>query len=250
MRIAIPGTHRAHKTGVGKTLIGLTSILIALSGSASAWASSTPMEVPLGSQTARAAPAEIPMHGMSANDQSRSTILAFARCTVRSHRKIVESVLAMPPLDKQSQYALGKLADSDCLRAGELEMPNILMRGGLYAALYIADYDSVPAVPIMTPLDFTVDVGGATTPEAQQYLWLHQFADCVVRADTLDSRALVLAEVASPSENAIFAALAPHFSGCLIKGQSLTFSKAVLASVIAEVLYRQTKAASVPRSGS
>ncbi len=233
MRTAIPSTRRTRRTGAGKALIGLSSILLALSGATSA-----------------SAQTETPVRGMSESDAARATIIDFARCTVRSHRAVVEHLLTKSPLDKGSQYALGKLADSDCMSPGDLQIPYSLMRGGLYAALYMADYDFAPPVSIITPLDFTADVGGAATPEAQQYLWLHQFADCVVRADPQDSRALVLAGVANPSESAMFAALAPHFSGCMVKGQSLTFSKAVLAGLIAEVLYRQTKAASVRRSGS
>ncbi len=231
-----------------KALIGLSAIMLALSGAPPASASA-PTEVLPGSDSARAAPVQVPVHGKSANDAAWAAIVPFASCTVHAHRSMVENVLTMPPLDKRSQSALKSLADNDCLGAGEVDMPYTLMRGGLYAALYAADYNSAPAVATMTPLDFTADVGGAASLEAQEYLWLHQFADCVVRADTPDSRALVLAGVGNPSENAIFTALASHFNACMVKGQSLTFSKTVLTALIAEVLYRQTKVASVPKSG-
>jgi len=243
VRVAIRGKRR----GFGRALGGFSSILLMLAG-ASAAAAQT--ETRLGSRLPRTAPADIPTYGMSKDDAARVTLLAFGRCTVQEHRALVERTLVMPALDGATDKAIDKFMDDDCLRDGQLRMPTSLARGSLYAALYLADFGNAPAVaPFAAPLDFSGDVGGATTPEAQQYLALHQFADCVVRDDPADSRALLLARIGTQTENAVFAALAPHFNACIVQGQSLTFSKAVLTALIAEVLYRHSKAAAQPHAG-
>ena len=218
------------------------SVAASLCGSAMA---AGPMEEETGSHISRPAPAEIPLSRMSETDQARATIIAFSQCIVLSHRSAVEQALAIPPLDKQASRALGALAGSDCLRYGELSMRTTMLRGGIYAALYRIDFAKGAAAIADRPLDFSADVQGAVTPDAQQYLWLRQFADCVVRADPADARTLVLSPVASSAENASFAALAPHFNGCAVQGMTLTFSKVILSGLVAEALYREAKAASI-----
>jgi hypothetical protein len=129
---------------------------------------------------------------------------------------------------------------------GELRMDPSLMRGGLYAGLYRADYSHIDGTLGDQPVDFTADVKGSETPSAQQYIWSHEFADCVVRADQADARKLVLAPVASSIERQAFAALTPRFNGCMSAGQTLTFSRIVLTALISEALYREAKSSSKP----
>ncbi len=225
---------------LGRSIVAL-SVAASLCGAATA---AGPMEAPMGSKIGRPAPAEIPLAHMSETDKARAAIIAFSQCVVMSHRSAVERALAISPLDKQSNTALGALADSECLRYGEVTMQTTMMRGGFYTALYKLDFaKSAPAVAAQ-PLDFSGDVAGATTPEAQQYLWLRQFADCVVRADPAGARTLIMSPVASTTENASFAVLAPHFNGCAVKGMTLTFSKIILTGLVAEALYREAKVAS------
>ncbi len=247
MAVSGQAWHRVGRSGgtAGGRRFG--QVAIAFSVAASLYGSAVaagPMEEETGSHIARPTPAEIPLSHMSETDKARATIVALSQCIVLSHRGEVERALAIPPLDKQANRALGALAGSECLRYGELSMKTTMLRGGIYAALYRIDFaKSAPAIADR-PLDFSADVQGAVTPDAQQYLWLRQFADCVVRTDPADARTLVLSPVASAAENASFTALAPHFNGCAVQGMTLTFSKIILSGLVAEALYREAKAAS------
>lgn len=188
-----------------------------------------------------AKPAEIPRL-MSQADKARSTIIAFGRCVVQARRGVVEKVLALPLNDPGYQKGLNDLAFGGCLSGGELRLNGTLMRGGLYAALYLTDFRTHGAPLSETPVDYKVDLGGVSDSEYQQYLALHEFADCVVRTTPEAARTLVLASVGSEAETQAFALLNPSFGQCMAAGQSLEFSKIVLFGLIAEALYRESKA--------
>ncbi|WP_162140497.1 hypothetical protein [Sphingomonas sp. PR090111-T3T-6A] len=200
-------------------------------------------EMDTGSRIARPVPAVIPHHIKPTDDDSRLVTSAFGVCVVRAHRAMVERVLALPRFGKGTWHAFAVLADEKCLNSGTLAMPTDLLRGSLYAALYAIDFRVAPSVQITEPLDYKPDVAGAEPAAAQSYLALHDFGDCVVRADTATTRALVLSPVGSAAEGENFARLASRFSGCIVQGQTITFSKSVLSAVLAETLYRSTKAA-------
>lgn len=224
---------------------GLLAIIGACFGAGQASAQTgSQTEVETGSQIARPAPAEMPRYiKPKDSDAARQVASAFGVCVVRSHRTAAERALAMPSFGKNTWHALYSLADERCLKSGELMMPPELMRGSLYAALYAIDYRADPSVQITTPVDYSPDVVGADPAAGQNYLALHNFADCVVRADTATSRVLVLSPASSAAESENFARLTPRLSGCIVQGQTITFSKAVLSAVLAEALYRGTKAA-------
>jgi hypothetical protein len=149
----------------------------------------------------------------------------------------------LPVAGPATWQAFNTLANSKCLLRGSLGMPSELMRGSLYAAMYEIDYRSAPSVPLTVPVDYAPDVAGARPAEADDYLALHNFADCVVRADPATSRVLILSPVGSAAESASFAQLGPRLSGCIVQGRTITFSKSILSAIIAQALYRATKAA-------
>lgn len=187
-------------------------------------------------------PAEI-SQGLSPADNARATMLAFGACVVQSRRAGVERALAISPLDDRYKRELRNLATNDCLRAGEIRFDFLLMRGSLFAALYRIDFRAGPGALAAEPIDFAADLHGADSGDARDYLGLHQFADCVVRADPAAARALVMAPVAGRTEATAFATLGPRFSACIQQGQNIRFTRIVLTSLIAEALYRESKAA-------
>lgn len=201
-------------------------------------------EAETGSHIQKPAPADIPTNAMSEADRSRVAIMAFGQCVVLSQRSAVERVLALPPFDKATNRKLANLATSDCLRNGEISMPEAIMRGAVYRALYVADFGKAqPALP-PAPIDYWQDVGGVSADAAaQEYVGLHQFGDCVVRRDPEHSRKFILSTVGSNGENAALAALVPELGPCVSAGSKLTFSKIMLTSALAEALYRESRAA-------
>ncbi|MBA2935795.1 hypothetical protein HZF05_17080 [Sphingomonas sp. CGMCC 1.13654] len=198
------------------------------------------MEAETGSNIRTPAPAEIPYYSkLSDADRARATIIAFSQCVVLREAHGVARVLSANPIGSNQNKLLSDLAIDDCLRYGELRMDATLLRGGLYAALYRLNYRKISPPLADQPIDFTPDIAGATGNEAQNYIGLRQFADCVVRKDPSNSRSLILSDVGSKIETADFSVLSSSFSACLAQGTKITFSKAVIHGLIAEALYRE-----------
>ena len=203
-------------------------------------------EIETGHLTSSAKPADIQeqtdIHSsnMSAADRARATVIAYAQCLVERDRRNVERGVALFPGSTLEISALSKLAVDDCLRDGTLQFTGPLLRGALFIALYRRDYGR--AVPELKPdpVDFTL--GAPAIPErgSDQQIGLRTFADCVVRADPVNARVVVIASVAGSRETQGYIALRPRFNACMPQGVSLTFSKSVLSGLIAEALYRQT----------
>lgn len=218
--------------------ISIASAIAVTIGSHPAFAQT---ETQIGSHISRAAPADIP-DKLPDPTLVRATFEAFARCIVGSQRGSVERALSLSPIGKLYSQALTALSDQACLRGGSLEMDYPLLRGALFIALYNADYRRNNGNIAPQPLDFSEDVGGASTPEERRYIGLRQFADCVVRADPAASRALTLSRAGSSAENAAFSTLTAQLGPCINNGQTIGFSRIVLAGLIAETLYREAKA--------
>jgi hypothetical protein len=199
-----------------------------------------------GSHIWLSSPARIPDRREDEAMRARVTLTGYARCLVWRQPSEVKKVLSMPPMTLASRRAMKLLASSDCLYEGELKMQELIFRGALFINLYQKAYTSAPPPMNATRVDFAADVVGAAPEDASQYVGLRQLADCAARADPADSRAVVLAPVSSPAEQASFEKLAPQLNACAYKGQSLTFNKTMLAGLLAEVLYRDAPAESVP----
>ena len=173
-------------------------------------------------------------------ERARYTLNSYAACLVHLDRKRVEATLAMPIGTKASNAAAAKLSVAECLSDGELKMDGTLLRGSLYRALYRADFwRSVHALSPQ-PIDYAADIGAEGGPN--QYVPLHQYAECIVRADPTDTRNLLMGGTASATERDTLSRLSPTFSACLAKGSEIRFSKATLLGLLAEVMFRLSRA--------
>lgn len=222
------------------TRIKLAGLVASMALTTSATSIAAQTETELGSRIPHAAPAEIPLNRLSSAEKSRATILAFSTCVVMRSRPAVEHALSLPADDALARKALVNLATSDCLRYGELDLTPSLMRGGLFNALYRSDFSKKAPSLYNKPIDYRGDVNDPASPTSQSYLGLHNFADCVVRADPEDSRAIALASVASEAETTAFSRLSPALSGCVTIGQNIGFSKIMLTGALSEAIYRQS----------
>lgn len=73
--------------------------------------------------------------------------------------------------------------------------------------------------------------------------FLSNYGECVVRADPVRSRQLLLTVPESAEETAVFANMSPDFSQCMQKGATVEFSKMTMRGAIALNYYRLAKAA-------
>lgn len=168
----------------------------------------------------------------------------YGSCILQRSRRRAEAALRKVPGSKWEDQAMRKLASPDCLSDGVLSFQPGLFRGSLFEALYEADFKTTPvAAADAPPVDYSAGADAPITDEVRVQVALRQFADCVVRSNASAARALVLSKVGSAAEGDSFQQLMPAMSRCLAKGVELNFTRPVLRGLIAETLYRLSRAA-------
>ena len=176
--------------------------------------------------------------GVSDATRARLTLDALGRCLVREEPAKVGAFLKLVPGSRASRDAARKLQSDDCMVAGTVDAPDAALRGSLFTALYRSEFGTGadPLQPVGP--DFKAEAAGQPADIADAYVASRSFAECVVRADEKEARALVLAEPASADEAEAAKALTPAIAGCLPAGQTLELTKTTLVRLLAEMLYR------------
>jgi hypothetical protein len=176
-------------------------------------------------------------------DGIRQLVYDYANCVIERDRKRVDAYLASPPDSAESDRLWPTVAVDECLTVGTLTLTDAGFRGGAYNRLYRSDFGKKGPQDFsaVAPIDYArgMDAGRA---EAATDIGARQFADCAVRTDPADAKALVLSRIASADETKAFERLQPPQAACAQKGMRINFSKAALRAVIGEVLYRLSKA--------
>lgn len=202
------------------------------------------MESETGSHIPQAKSASIPQPGtMSDQTRARATAVEFGECVVGRFRAKATAAVKPFPNSPEEARALRGVAEPECLNGGRLKMAGPVMRGAIYIALYRHAFGNAAPAMIAQAPDFSEGAGQPSGTAAEQAVALRQFGDCVARRDPANTRAVVLAPVGSAAENAGYAALAPQFNACVPQGANLTFTKALLGGLFAEILYREAASA-------
>ena len=196
---------------------------------------------PVAAQYANTLPSQAALMRLPPADQARAIAGEYARCVAQRHRRAVDRALSLPFSGDWSSE-MRRLTDANCLEYQMLRFSPDLIRGALFGATYRLDYArAAPALATAEAIDFAAD-GSAGGPDGSMPA-LRRAVDCGVRAAPGDARAIVLADVASPAETRAYAAWVPHLANCLPHGSPIRFSRTVLGGMIAEMLYRNTRAA-------
>ena len=223
---------------------------IVLAGTLSAMSASGPAQnAELGHIVERRPPAVIRTEGESSGDVVRQTALAYAQCLLRTSRKAANSWLDART-DEESHNLRQRVVDPDCLYDGELQLPDMVLRGALYSALYRERFGSSPVNLTLTPLTPNQIPAASADPTKQSLATVVTFADCLVRKDPATARAMTLAAPGSAKESQHLNRLMPYLSSCLVQGTTLKLSKGVLVGGVAEALYRESLAASERPTGT
>jgi hypothetical protein len=224
--------------------IQTVAIVVAATSLAIAPATAFPAENPYGGGTRLTGPppAEIPTGPLSQQDKARVVTQRFAACLIKEHRTSVLKAIQPEPWQPGVGKLLATVADYRCLEAGQLEMPQSLLRGAFYQQLYRETFASgAPTLPA-TAIDFTA--GTKSLPDdAKTDVALRQFGDCVARKDLRDAHALALSSPGSAAESAALRNLMPHFGACVIQGSNWTLNRSSITAILSEVLYREGVAA-------
>jgi hypothetical protein len=182
-------------------------------------------------------PAEIQDGDDGNQNAARRVTNDYAQCLVRKYGRLTERAVAGPASEKSAKL-LSNLASPQCLSSGELRMPQALMRGAVFRALYIRAYGR--AAPANQPV--VVDFAAELIPGdelSRRMSALLPVASCVAHGNPDATRAFILAQTAAKAEQAAIEALRPALSACLPAQVTLRFSKAVLQGMLAEAVYRE-----------
>ncbi|WP_156818806.1 hypothetical protein [Sphingomonas sp. Mn802worker] len=116
--------------------------------------------------------------------------------------------------------------------AGQMKLSVTLFQEALSEALLSAEANF--AVPTRDKL-----AAGTWMTSDVPHRVVQEMATCLVERDRVTSTALVKSEPASPQEAAAFQTLMPLISQCLIRGTTLTSSRAGLRLALAAAVYYQ-----------
>lgn len=208
-------------------------------------------EVSKGSLVRQPGPAIVPKSDeRSRDDIARDVTFEFGRCVVWRHPGKAEAIAAKSLSPGEVDAVMRTLATPDCLSNATLKMPPGLMRGAIFRGLYLRDFGKSQPLLLDRPFDFTPMSGVPGTPPSNFFLANMAFADCVVRGQPMLSRALTMSRPGTPGEDEAVAQIRPHLGGCLFADTKVTFNRAGLSALIAEALYRESRAAAPPTQKS
>ena len=182
----------------------------------------------------------------ASNGEARRVMSGFISCIINREAYKIRPLLDHP-VGEAPTPNWAALADAGCLEySGSLKFASMLMRGGIYNALYKEDFGKAePVVNFEDVPRITYPFASSDSPnskEADTYRLEMVLGDCIARAQPQESRSLVLSDVESPQEQSAVQALLPAISSCLPKGQTLTMNKSTIRGFVAEALYRLTVA--------
>ncbi|SCW68357.1 hypothetical protein SAMN02927924_02105 [Sphingobium faniae] len=199
-------------------------------------------EAPTGSHIHRPKPVEIvDSVKLTKSEIARRATNEFGQCVVMTSPKKVDVTVALGLKEPALTRSLKSLATPECLREGALKMPQELMLGSIFRAMYLRDFSKAQPPLLERGFDFKALVEDPNSPDGVAQILLRDFADCVVRADLEASRTLTMSTAGSAKEKSAFAMLIPKMGPCMPQGLTVNFSKDVLAALIAEVLYRNSR---------
>lgn len=231
----------------------LKFLLAALAGSLCVAPAMAQREKPVGTHIGRPEAAVVPENSrLSDDDVARKVAQEFGRCAIQRFPRQADQLAEKVMTPAQVRSTLVGMTSSDCLMGGSLTMPANLMRGAIFAALYQRDFKKGQPEFLAEPFDFRPYAGTIDTSESNGFMARASLSSCLVRAEPAGSRALILSPVASADETAALALLTAKFSGCAPKGQVIRLTQEAFIGLIAESLYRESRAArlSQPASGS
>ena len=179
-------------------------------------------------------------------DAARQTLEAFSSCVVERQYGRAAKLINMPIDGADYKKQLGSLTSyyDECLSTGEFSMSFDLLRGGLFQAFYLREFKSKGPVNFDTQIvtGYRAMYPETFSDQARTSVALVNFAECVTRADGANVRLLMTMPAGSNGETGVFQSLAPKLGPCIVQGNQIKFSKAILKGALAEGLYRLSMA--------
>jgi hypothetical protein len=175
--------------------------------------------------------------------EAQQAIYDYGECLVKARARQVERFLAAEPYSSSSTKIARQIVFNACLDAGEIQFDPEAIRGPFYQALYRTEFRNSLAVDLgrAPALDYS-DMTRAANGNSGVLVSLRRFADCVVRQDAGNVRALAFSQVGSAQESDAYRSLRPAMGSCIAPGDKVAFKPPLLRAVLNEVLYRLSAA--------
>jgi hypothetical protein len=171
---------------------------------------------------------------------ARMTLKEFGTCTVGRAPKVALAVVDLPYGTAAFDRALHRIADAECLSAGELVIPPYLMRGAIFEALYLREFGrgANPDVKSSPSFDYIAGYERPVSADAANTIALAIVGDCVTRTVPLAAHRLLTSLPGSQLESDSIAAIAHELPGCVPPKQTFRFQRSIIRAAVAEALYR------------
>jgi hypothetical protein len=176
--------------------------------------------------------------GKSKDDVVRAFMVQYARCAYELDKRGAEKLMDMIPGTRAYSQMAKRVADNRCMAVGDIKFQHSSLQGALYAYRYKAEFGARAPALNADPVDYAKLATSAEAPWAARYVAYRKLAQCVVRADPIASRALVMGPVGGAAEAGAVQAISASLGGCLEKGATLALTKDRLTGIVAEALYR------------
>ncbi|MBX3594513.1 hypothetical protein [Sphingomonas sp.] len=200
---------------------------------------------------------------------ARYVMRDYAKCAVKREHDLARAFVLMPTDKRLTDKDYARLADGDCLglRGGQLKMRHELFRGALAEELLATDFKGPPVIdpgkiaPLVWPepvppsandpatgKPLPADAAASLQTAYERALadrYANQIGECVIRIDPAGARAVLGTGVDKPEELEALKTLAPNIGRCVVKGQTLRFTRTTLRNGIAIAYYRMASAEQV-----
>jgi hypothetical protein len=173
---------------------------------------------------------------------ARMTLREFGNCTVRRSPNATLAVVNLPFGTRAFDKAIHQVAQDECLSDGMLVIPQYLMRGAIFEALYLLEFgrdaNPNPNLKSAPSFDYTTGYQRPVGPEAANAIALAVVGDCVVRTVPAASHRLLTSLPGSQLESDSISTIAHELPGCVPPNQTFHFQKSIIRAALAEAMYR------------
>jgi hypothetical protein len=173
---------------------------------------------------------------------ARMTLREFGNCTVRRSPKATFAVVNLPFGTRAFDKAIHQVAQDECLSDGMLVIPQYLMRGAIFEALYLLEFgrdaNPNPNLKAAPSFDYTIGYQRPVGPEAANTIALAIVGDCVVRTVPAAAHRLLTSLPGSQLESDSISTIARELPGCVPPNQTFRFQKSIIRAALAEAMYR------------
>ena len=175
--------------------------------------------------------------------EARKTLREFGGCVVGKRLGASEALIDQAVDSKQYRQKMYALVDEECFSSGEMTVPQELLRGAVFEALYLREFSHGPNSNLKSAssFDYFAPYSRPYSEEAQNTVGLAVVADCAVRTSPVAAHALLTSVPGSPQEDRTIGELARILPGCVPPGRTFHFSRSIIRGSVAEAMLRLSR---------